>query len=506
MKKSVLLFALVLLIAAPLSAQNPSADTIPQLQEWWRADNMQYGKYGMTWLDNFYNGKGALVVWTPNGVQTWLLRFPGDTMNVFTWEKGSSNIKTGDFNGDGITDYVDENSNIYEGVKNGEPPKSEAVPLKISVDESNYPDIIHDVNNDGYADMIIFSPDNSYKSHGEMRISFGNKILDSMRWQRIALKDIDSNNVPVASYKVNEREMRVICGHTYWTNNVNFPFRTVYKDGLRLVRVWWDGTGFKSEILDEFTVDTKDGTGLYWVSALLPQPQGKNYFVCATQILGKVENSDLTIYDISNDKLERKHNQKIDRIAGGGINSFRYGLDSTGIPSLCIRRYNELSQPVLHIYNGNTSSTLKEIAQFKITQYPNLPITGLISVPDVTGDEKSDIALSNRLTLTLLNSKYVSSVIEVQENRVFSIQPLPPIPSERSGVIQIKIIIAKSSSYNLSMYDSLGKRIISKIIQIEKIGENFINLDLSQFPITSGTYTLQLEGNGNTAHCSIIIQ
>ncbi|MBS1537065.1 MAG: hypothetical protein JST20_04890, partial [Bacteroidetes bacterium] len=129
MKPFLASLALVLLIvvAPVVYAQNPVQDTIPQLQEWWRADNMKYGKYGMTWLDNFYNGKGALVVWTPNGVQTWQLRFPGDTQNVFTWQKGSANIKTGDFNGDGIIDYVDENSNIYQGIKNGEPPKSEPV-------------------------------------------------------------------------------------------------------------------------------------------------------------------------------------------------------------------------------------------------------------------------------------------------------------------------------------------------------------------------------------------
>ena len=130
MKNCLSYIALVLLfIAAPLYAQKPVVqDSIPKLQEWWRDDNnMHYGKFGMTWLDNFYNGRGALAVWTPQGVKTWLLRFPGDTANVFTWQKGSSNIKTGDINGDMITDYIDENSNIYEGVKNGEPPKSEPV-------------------------------------------------------------------------------------------------------------------------------------------------------------------------------------------------------------------------------------------------------------------------------------------------------------------------------------------------------------------------------------------
>ena len=46
-----------LLITMSSLAQSPLADTIPQLKEWWRADGMQYAKYGMTWLENLIKAK-----------------------------------------------------------------------------------------------------------------------------------------------------------------------------------------------------------------------------------------------------------------------------------------------------------------------------------------------------------------------------------------------------------------------------------------------------------------
>ena len=87
------LLGILFICAAPASGQQPPQVTIPQLKEWWRTDVLKYGRYGMTWLDNFYHGKGALVVYTSEGVKTWLLRFPGDTMNVFSWEKGVRILK-----------------------------------------------------------------------------------------------------------------------------------------------------------------------------------------------------------------------------------------------------------------------------------------------------------------------------------------------------------------------------------------------------------------------------
>ncbi|MBS1537091.1 MAG: VCBS repeat-containing protein, partial [Bacteroidetes bacterium] len=198
--KSFILY-LALLFAAPLFAQNPVQDKIPQLKEWWRVDNMQYGKYGMTWIDNFYNGKGALAVWTPQGVKTWLLRFPGDTADVFTWQKGGSYIKTGDINGDKITDYIDENSNIYEGVKNGEPPKPEPVSFG-----KYYSEAIADINGDGYDDLINTPTLDYVVSATQITVCFGKQGLKDMSWQNFKIKDIDSNNTVITCYTTPNKE------------------------------------------------------------------------------------------------------------------------------------------------------------------------------------------------------------------------------------------------------------------------------------------------------------
>jgi len=82
-------------------------------------------KDGISFLPNCYNGQNAIVVSTSKGVHTWLNRFPGDTQNVFTWKTG--NIRRGDFNGDGITDYTDAEGNIYPEIQNGMPPEPEPV-------------------------------------------------------------------------------------------------------------------------------------------------------------------------------------------------------------------------------------------------------------------------------------------------------------------------------------------------------------------------------------------
>ncbi|MFN8361169.1 MAG: VCBS repeat-containing protein [Candidatus Kapaibacterium sp.] len=507
------LLTLLLVVSTTIHAHPLVQDTIPQLKEWWRVDNLGFGAAfgrddngGMTWLDNFYNGKGALVVSSPDGVKTWQMRFPGDTTNVFTWkgkggpwrtlDGGNPTIKTGDFNGDGATDYIDAWGNIYEGIKNGEPPKSEAqTPVRYF-----FPWIVSDINGDGKDDML--------KPGMPGSVLFGKTNLSEIINEKMILPQLDSNNEAIVAYIVSPQEMRIICRHYYWTNNVNFPFRTVYKDGLRLVRAWWDGTSFKSEILDQFTVDTQDGTGLYWVGGLHSQPQGRYYFLCATQIASNVNNTDLTVYNLSNDKIEKLYGFRMDGIQA--ISSLRYGFDSIGVSSLCIRQYQ--ASPILHIYSGNISSTLQEKANFTTVQ-----VTTLISLPDVTGDSKPDLALSNEYDFTSANTKYrfsiltcrdtVSNVVEDQENKPpFSIQVLPPMPVMRSQAIQIKVKGAKVGNYSLLVYDAVSKRVASTTIHIPELGDNIINIDLSQFKIVNGKYTLQLEGYGRTALCSIIIQ
>ncbi len=157
--KALLYTILVASLVSAMSAQDntPSTGLKPQaveMKEWWRVDDNGYGVAGMTWLDNFYNGMGVLVVSTPSGVQSWQLRYPGDTVNVFSWTGGDANIQTGDFNGDGLTDYLDGKGNLYLGQAQGLP---KAPVLVAPLDPISFNSVC-DINDDGVDDVISVSP------------------------------------------------------------------------------------------------------------------------------------------------------------------------------------------------------------------------------------------------------------------------------------------------------------------------------------------------------------
>jgi hypothetical protein len=344
---------MILFLAVPLYAQKPIVqDSIPQLKEWWRADDMFYGKDGMTWLDNFYHGKGVLVVSTPDGVKSWQMRFPGDTENVFTWSGGSAAIRTGDFNGDGITDYLDGKGNIYEGIQNGELPKSQPE------GKGFYPRMVADINGDGYDDM--FSPDGYV---------LGSVNLKELQSKVVKFPEIDSNNIVISSYRVSSTDIRVICRHYYWTNLQSFPFGKVYKEGLRLIGLHWEGTGFTSKVLDEFTVPTPDSTGIYYTSRLIPSHSKKNYFICATMIKGTTQHNDVSVYDINNDKLTKLYTTQIDSISIMGV--LQYSINNDTIPCWFISKYpdNDGYNDVT-FYSGKVYAGIEPIGKYTTCQAP----------------------------------------------------------------------------------------------------------------------------------------
>jgi hypothetical protein len=476
-----LLVFVLLFIAAPLYAQKPVVqDSIPLLKEWWRADDMMYGKNGMTWLDNFYNGKGALVVSTLDGVKTWQMRFPGDTQNVFTWQKGSAIIKTGDFNGDGVTDYMDENANIYEGVKNGEPPKAEAQsPLQI-FNPFNI-SIIIDINGDGYDDMMTAGS-----------VGFGKSKISDMKLEQITYPDIDSNNDMIMGlYSASPKELRILCRERNWVNLPNFPFQKVYKDGLRLVRVWWNGTGLVSQKLDEFTVNTEDSTGIYWNGIILPQLQKKYYYIGATLISGKHDETNVTVYDLSNDKIEMKHTTRIDRI--GDMRFFHNSIDADTLPDWCIVHFpNADGYSDLDFYSGMIENSLQPIGKYITCQAPYG-----VSLPIINGNSSKYgivYGANHGWCFQVIKLPEITNVTDEDApfTSTISIEVISPQPISNNQTLQIQLSTPLSDNCELSLYSYSGSKILTFINNQILKNNKIISIPLTNYHLLKGVYWLTL--------------
>ena len=490
------LLGILFICAAPASGQQPTQDTIPQLKEWWRADNMQYAKYGMTWLENFYQGKGALVVWTPQGVKTWLLRFPGDTMNVFTWEKGSANIKTGDFNGDGIIDYIDEKSNIYQGIKNGELPKTEAVYFG-----GYYPEISVDVNGDGNDDIFNFPSSSLPRPPAEMKVAFGYKDLNKMYWQTIPMSHIDSNNAVVGCF-TKGKEIYVVCRRYFW--HYEKAYSVIDRDGLRLVRVWWDGGGFKSEVLDEFTVDTQNGTGIYWVGALHLLAQGNPYYICATQILGKVDNSDVAIYDLSNDKFEKRSSTRIDRISGIGV--LHHSIDGDSIQDWWVRYFQTNRYSDISFYSGAIQNSTQPIGRYNVCQ-----IASLASVPLTDSNPQNAVVIGGNdgdsyyCFRVVKPSEIVGVLQEEPESYPLTIQIISPQPVKSNQSLQIRFSSIVKGNYEVSLYSTTGRIVFTMSSAEQTASSQILSIPLTGYSISKGVYWLRLKVGSEQVQQKLIV-
>ncbi|MFN8362055.1 MAG: T9SS type A sorting domain-containing protein [Candidatus Kapaibacterium sp.] len=502
MKKFILLLVLVLLCTAPVIAQSPVQDSIPQLKEWWRADNMQYAKYGMTWLENFYQGKGALVVWTPQGVKTWLLRFPGDTMNVFTWEKGSSNIKTGDFNGDGIIDYVDENGYIYEGITNGEPPKPNAIACQQSNVETSYPEVVGDINGDGKDDIINTPRVDHVVKANQITVCFGKTTVQDMFWQTVTLQNLDSNNTVVSGYRTTTGELRLVCRRYYW--HYQKTYSVIDRDGLRLVRVWWDGGGFKSEVLDEFTVDTQNGTGIYWVGALHLLAQGNPYYICATQLLGKVDNSDVAIYDLSNDKFEKRSSTRIDRISGIGV--LHHSIDGDSIQDWWVRYFQTNRYSDISFYSGAIQNSTQPIGRYNVCQ-----IASLASVPLTDSNPQNAVVIGGNdgdsyyCFRVVKPSEIVGVLQEEPESYPLTIQIISPQPVKSNQSLQIRFSSIVKGNYEVSLYSTTGRIVFTMSSAEQTASSQILSIPLTGYSISKGVYWLRLKVGSEQVQQKLIV-
>ena len=340
--KTLLTIAIALLLAQALQAQipdpvkNPKAQT-SKLTEWWRADNMGYGGAGATWIDNFYNGKGALVISTPTGVQTWQMRYPWDTVNIFTWAGGDANIKTADFNGDGLTDYIDGKGYVYLGVANGLPANLPAV--RINMDNTVLERIlILDIDHDGLSDVV----DIGIGNRKYFRVSYGKSDAREMVVDTISTGDIiDDYNFVIQGFGKTNNKFRVVLRHYNYTINSHPPYTTVTTDGFRLYDISWH-RGDKSTtnaLLDEYSYNTPtEGDPL--TTSVLQLSKDTTTLVVVTSNVQNSLRTTISVYDLSSDhfsgvaKMQADSLMEIQQANGLAIRD--------ALPSLCLKYIKQL--------------------------------------------------------------------------------------------------------------------------------------------------------------------
>jgi len=150
--KIVLLFSLVIIIALKVQAQTPVVQDLPELEEWYSWPGALHSH--ISYLPNFANGGMNAVAQGRANSPTWFNRFPYDTTNQFTWkDKGSNYIVSGDFNGDGVTDYWTAFDRVHRGIANGEFPNAEP-DTNYFLDKDNGYCFVWDINEDGYDDVL----------------------------------------------------------------------------------------------------------------------------------------------------------------------------------------------------------------------------------------------------------------------------------------------------------------------------------------------------------------
>ncbi|MBL7976635.1 MAG: VCBS repeat-containing protein [Candidatus Kapabacteria bacterium] len=477
------LFFVILLCANVLFAQTPittptSTQAIPVLQEWWRADNMGYGINGMTWLDNFYNGKGALVISTPNGVQTWQLRCPWDTVNVFTWSGGDANIKTGDFNGDGVTDYVDDKGNIYIGIENGKPPLPSDTKINHQIGQRRV--LVADVNKDGKSDILSFAS-TMYPSKIFGQIFFGTTDVKNILSKSVYQSGtIDTNSSAYCIYENSKKEIRLI--NRYYQKGSSDGY-TLYSVSINNI----DSTPVLNKLHEYFVSDRQETCGR--TNALITDDTKHTiHWVALEMINERRELTNVTVYDITNDTFNKLYSVRMDSVTT--IGSFNNSIDNNGTKDFYIVRWKVDLLSKLMLFSGEMFSSFNQLSEYKLCQYQ-----GCTTVNDLNQDGIADIVtrgeyFDDNCFRIVLSDKTSSAIEVIPQVSSFSTRFLSSIPVNSKQDIHLEFKSELSQNIDIDITDILGRIVFRRKIIIPNDTSNVL-LQTSLLSLNIGKYFIQ---------------
>ncbi|MBS1538134.1 MAG: VCBS repeat-containing protein [Bacteroidetes bacterium] len=486
MKTIFVYLAVMLIRVLSLFAQKPVQETIPQLKEWWVAppEIKGLGRYGVSYIPNFYHGRDAMGVSINNGqMVTWLNRFPGDTTNVFTW-KGGGPVMQGDFNGDGITDYM-AGGYIYRGIKNGEPPDS--VPVRY---QNFFTDQVLDVNHDGYDDIVSIA---GLGFTTIAQILYGASDFNTMKFVNIdRIPPIDTTMYGDKIYMGADGNMRFIMYTHKWVNS-----GTTVRNGYVLFKATWQ----KGDTLPKFE---KLSSVLRFGSNDLQFSRGasgyysgkhtdKKLFIPIEYIGSEYDyKNNVVFYDVAKDSFDERLRFRLDGV-GSSIYPLKRSIDSDSIEDLVIRGPGKIL-----FFSGKTLGTVDTsglLATYNVTCSGQLAY----SIGDINNDGIADIVTGVGCVSILegLKSK-PDGISEHNMQSTISLTDTSPFPLKKNIASTLKITIPKQGLYHLEIFTLTGQYLGEILNQILEAGEQKIVINVSSLLPASGTYILNLRSeSGN---------
>ncbi len=497
--KALLYAILVASLVSAMSAQGntPSSGLKPQavvMKEWWRVDDKGYGVNGMTWLDNFYEGKGVLVVSTPSGVQSWQLRYPGDTVNVFSWTGGDAHIRTGDFNGDGVTDYLDGKGNVYLGQAQGLP----KAPVLVAPLDQISSNSVCDINDDGIDDVITVSQNNTTVLFS---VKLGDRSDSTLQHPSVGVKRyFDSARSVISIYTKSKIQHRLLVrlGAYYYGNGT---------DALELYEMKWSPIDslltFKK--LSERVLNT---FGQSWHSGGLLQPNASSVYRMEAERIDVSDvnyyRSNLKIYDLSQDSIASVVTTRCDSVAAIIPQNLSINSDST-VDFVITKQDGHRAE----IYNGIISDSISLLATASFC------LTTVLTGAEITdpkhlkylcgaGNYLIDGYMHSCFSIDIPSDSLQSTVEDQPISSKLHVRVLPT-PTASGQQVELETRSRGTVVCELSIVNLLGVKIVIDPGFTVQDGTHLHRITLPS-GVAKGEYVMQLLGHDCSAHCSIIIE
>jgi hypothetical protein len=491
----------LLLLWSTASAQDPQkgeqpvkpAGEIPTLQEWWRTeltpvDGISIENGGISYLPNFKDGRGAIAITTADGDKTWMLRFPGDTANVFTWKQnGARDIKTGDFNGDGVQDYIDIFGYIYPGIQNGQLPSKESVQSPIGY--PYFKKIIADFNNDGFDDLIAGS---TMGDERKLLMFLGGQDLQKLRLvnKLKKLPLVDYSEALIGVYPAPDKTWRALF---YW-DNYSLQSKKYGQGGFVLYKlsIVPDADSIRIELseLDRTTLEVSDGKPLcyYDLSKIYKSSHANNAYA----IVRSFDFKNQYVFSLNTDK----------------ITPYQLALEVGAIiPSIDGDEHEDILAGHMIYSGGETINTTPEL------RYDGCSMASAGTVGDINGDKINDLiqfyhgkpSFQEKGCLSILLGQTPTGIDESQNSTSFSFEQPTPHPISSHAIVALPVNIINPNTYTVKLYNLQGQSIALLFNSFLDIGKQNIPLNLASYNLSPGSYTLRLSNGRQSRELTIII-